>query len=97
VDAIYPEDVQPFDAVKDKVKKRVLRIKEAKAFYDKHPEYFKQPEEVRASHILVKVPSDADKKKVADAKKKMEAVQTRLKKGEDFSKVAKEVSEGPSS
>jgi len=71
--------------------------KEAKEFYDKHPEYFKKPEEVRASHILVKVPSDADKKKVAEAKKKIEAVQARLKKGEDFSKVAKEVSEGPSS
>ncbi len=70
--------------------------KEAREFYDKHPEYFKQPEEVRASHILVKVASDADKKKVAAAKKKIEAAQARLKKGEDFAKVAKEVSEGPS-
>jgi peptidyl-prolyl cis-trans isomerase C len=89
-------------AIKELIDKKIaskvkITNKEAKAFYDKHPEYFKQPEEVRASHILVKVPSDADKKKVADAKKKMEAVQTRLKKGEDFSKVAKEVSEGPSS
>ncbi len=32
VDTIYPETVQPFDSVKDKVKKKILRIKEAKAF-----------------------------------------------------------------
>ncbi len=32
VDTIYPETVQPYDEVKDKVKKRVLRLKEAKAF-----------------------------------------------------------------
>ncbi len=89
-------------AIKELIDKKVaskvkITDKEAKAFYDKHPEYFKKPAEVRASHILVKVASDADKKKVAAAKKKIEAAQARLKKGEDFAKVAKEVSEGPSS
>ena len=70
--------------------------KEVRAFYDSHTDIFKRPEEVRASHILVKVASDADKKTVAAARKKIEAAQKRIKKGEDFAKVAKEVSEGPS-
>lgn len=70
--------------------------KEVRAFYDSHADIFKRPEEVRASHILVKVASDADKKTVAAARKKIEAAQKRIKKGEDFAKVAKEVSEGPS-
>ncbi len=88
-------------AIKELIDRKIaskikITDKEAKEFYDKHPEYFKQPEEVRASHILVKVASDADKKKVAAAKKKIEAAQARLKKGDDFAKVAKEVSEGPS-
>jgi len=88
-------------AIKELIDKKIaskikITDKEAKEFYDKHPEYFKQPEQVRASHILVKVASDADKKKVAAAKKKIEAAQARLKKGDDFAKVAKEVSEGPS-
>jgi len=69
--------------------------KEVRAFYDSHADIFKRPEEVRASHILIKVPSDADKKAVAAAKKKIEAARKRLKNGEDFAKVAKEVSEGP--
>ena len=88
-------------AIKELIDKKIaskikITDKEAKEFYDKHPEYFKQPAQVRASHILVKVASDADKKKVAAAKKKIEAAQKRLKKGEDFAKVAKEMSEGPS-
>jgi len=33
VDKIYPEKVKPFDAVKDQIKKKILRYKETKAFY----------------------------------------------------------------
>jgi len=83
--------------IDEKIASKVkITDEEAKAFYDKHPEYFRRPEEVRASHILVKVASDATKEKVAEAKKKIEAIRQRLEKGEDFAKVAKEVSEGPS-
>jgi peptidyl-prolyl cis-trans isomerase C len=69
---------------------------EMKAFYDGHPEFFKAPERVRASHILIKVDAagtDADK---AKAKERITAIQQRLKKGEDFAAVAKETSECPS-
>lgn len=88
-------------AVRELIDKKIapkIKIgdKEVKAFYDTHPDIFKRPEEVRASHILIKVDSQAPKKDVAVAKKKIEAAQKRLKNGEDFAKVAKDVSEGPS-
>lgn len=73
-----------------------IKDKEARAFYDSHSDIFKRPEEVRASHILIKVDSQASKKDVDAARKKIEAAQKRLKKGESFEKVAREVSEGPS-
>ncbi len=69
---------------------------DAQTFYDSHLNIFKRPEEVRASHILIKVAPDADKRKVAEAKRKIEVALKRVKSGEDFAKVAKEVSEGPS-
>ena len=46
--------------------KVTITPEEMKAFYDSHPEFFKAPERVRASHILIKVEataSDADKAK----------------------------------
>ena len=67
---------------------------ETRKFYDAHPDYFKQPERVRASHILIK--HGADDAAKAASRKKIEAVRKRLAEGEDFATVAKEVSEGPS-
>jgi peptidyl-prolyl cis-trans isomerase C len=70
---------------------------EMKKFYDENPDFFKSPERIRASHILVKVEptaSDADK---AKARKKIEEIQKKVKKGDDFASLAKEQSECPSS
>lgn len=71
--------------------------KEIKAYYDSNPGAFKQPGQVKASHILIKVASGASKKEKAAARKKIEAIKKRLDKGEDFADLAKKVSEGPSS
>ena len=68
---------------------------DVKKFYDSNPEEFKNPEMVKASHILFLVNKD-DTEEVA--KKKEEAANkaaARAKKGEDFNKLAKEVSEEP--
>ncbi len=70
---------------------------ETKSFYDSNPDMFKVPEQVRASHILIKVDSQADKSQKDEARKKIEMVQQKLKKGEDFGTLAKEYSQGPSS
>ena len=79
------------------VEKVVIPEKEVKGYYDSHPDSFKQPEQVRASHILMKVDPQVDAAKKAAARKKLEELRQRLLKGEDFVTLAREFSEGPSS
>ncbi|MEJ2164038.1 MAG: peptidylprolyl isomerase [Desulfobacterales bacterium] len=70
--------------------------KESKTFYDAHPQIFKEPEQVKASHILIKVEADATDAQKAEARKKINDIQQKLKAGGDFADLAKEFSEGPS-
>ncbi len=69
---------------------------EIQKFYDEHPEYFSTPAQVRASHILVTCPADADDQTKAEKKAKIDAARERVEKGEDFAKVANEMSDCPS-
>ncbi|MBT8331578.1 MAG: peptidylprolyl isomerase [Deltaproteobacteria bacterium] len=79
--------------VRTKVK---IGDEEVKSYYDANPQLFQQPEQVKASHILVKVDADAPQEKKDEARKKIETVQKKAKKGEDFASLAKTYSEGPS-
>jgi peptidyl-prolyl cis-trans isomerase C len=67
-----------------------------KEYYEANPNYFKQPEQVKASHILVQVAEGADEKTKSEALTKIKGISERIKKGEDFAVVAKEVSDCPS-
>lgn len=69
---------------------------EIETYYKSNPDLFKQPEQVRASHILIGVKSDANESEKAEARKKIESVVSRLKQGDDFSALAKEFSSCPS-
>ena len=62
-------------------------------FYQKNKERF---EEVKVSHILLKVSPDADDKAKADVRSRMQAIYEEAKGGADFAELAKERSEGPS-
>jgi len=75
----------------------VVSDEEVKAFYESHPDSFKQPEEVQASHILIKVDSQADESQKMAARKEIEGIQLKVQKGEDFGALAREFSQGPSS
>jgi peptidyl-prolyl cis-trans isomerase C len=77
--------------------KVVITDKESKAFYDANPNLFKQPEQVKAGHILIKVEAGADEQKKTEADKKIKEVQKKLKGGQDFAALAKEYSEDVSS
>ena len=66
---------------------------EIKAAYDSRKAEFSVPEQRQARHILIKVAKTSSESTYKAARKKLEAVQTRLKAGEDFAKLAKEVSE----
>jgi peptidyl-prolyl cis-trans isomerase C len=79
--------------VAEKVK---ISDEESKEYYDNHPEFFKKPEQVRASHILIKVDENASEAQKTEARKKIKEVQQKLQKGEDFATLAKTYSEGPS-
>ena len=68
----------------------------AKSFYDGHPDLFKEPEQVQASHILLKVEADAEPAKKEEIRKRMEGIKQRIEKGEDFAALAKELSQDPS-
>lgn len=78
------------------VRKTSVTEEESRAYYDSHPDLFKQPEQVRASHILIKVDPGADASQKAEARKKLEEIQESVHNGEDFSTLATERSEGPS-
>jgi peptidyl-prolyl cis-trans isomerase D len=52
---------------------------------------------VRARHVLIRVDKDANEAQVADAQKRIDAALARIQGGEDFAKVASEVSEDPGS
>ncbi|NVM22229.1 MAG: peptidylprolyl isomerase [Desulfobacterales bacterium] len=82
-------------------KKFALKVavsgKEIKAYYDSYPDFFKQPEQVQAGHILIKVGPKADESQKAEARKKIEKIREKLQEGGDFAALAKEFSQCPSS
>lgn len=94
----FSQDMAIKKMIDEQVANKVtITPEDTKAFYDGNPDLFKAPEMVRASHILIKVDPKASPEDKAKAKEKIVAIQERIKKGEDFAAVAKEVSECPSS
>ncbi|RLB13356.1 MAG: peptidylprolyl isomerase [Deltaproteobacteria bacterium] len=70
--------------------------KNAREFYDSHPDLFRRPEQVRASHILIKVGLNPTKEEKQKAMKKIKEIQEKLKKGKDFAELAQAFSDAPS-
>jgi peptidyl-prolyl cis-trans isomerase C len=81
--------------MKSQVKTSEITDDQAKSFYESNIKEFEQPETVKASHILFMVDPDAP----ADVVKQKEEAATkaaeRAAAGEDFTKLAKELSEEP--
>lgn len=98
---------QSLDQVKEQIKKTMSYEKligdvevndaEVKAFYDENKEDFNKPEQVKASHILVKVDASATPEQKAAAKTKIEGLLKQAKAGGDFAALAKENSDDPGS
>ncbi len=79
------------------IKHIIVSDDECRQYYDTHPGDFLEPEQIRASHILVKVDKeDGEAKKVA-AREKIEVIQRKIKSGENFEQIARENSDCPSS
>jgi peptidyl-prolyl cis-trans isomerase C len=71
---------------------------DAKKYYDENVKEFQMPEQVRASHILIRPadPNTDPNQAKAQAKAKAEVLLKKVKDGADFATVAKESSDCPS-
>lgn len=97
----FKERIQRREAIqqlidKEVAQKVVITDEESKAYYDTNPQFFKKSEQVKASHILIKVDATASEAQKAEARKKIKEVQQKLQKGEDFATLAQNYSQGPS-
>jgi peptidyl-prolyl cis-trans isomerase C len=78
------------------VKNITVSDQEAKDYYEGNLNMFKKPEQIQASHILIKVDPDAMEEDKAKARAKLEKIRKKLKQGGDFAAFAGESSECPS-
>ena len=95
------KDIMRGKAIENLVEKEVgekitISEEDAKNYYDSNQNYFVQPEQIKASHILIKVEPTADDSAKATAMEKIKEIEKKLDEGEDFAELAKEFSEGPS-
>lgn len=72
------------------------------AYYDQHRDQYREPEQVKVSHILIKTPlpgpdGKIDEKGVAEAQRRAEDLLKQLKAGANFEELAKKYSEDPGS
>jgi peptidyl-prolyl cis-trans isomerase C len=70
--------------------------KEVADYYEAHKGEFTDPEEIRASHILIKLSSGASDEEKTYSKKEMQAILEEAKGGADFAELAKKHSQCPS-
>ena len=86
------------DAIQQIVDKEVkMTPEEVRSFYDKNPDQFRQPETVRASHILIRVAPGASDEVKKQKRAQIDAARALVKSGEKFADVARKVSEDPGS
>lgn len=78
------------------IQKVSVSDQQVRSFYDQNPELFRRPEQVKASHILIQVPPNADEAKKADALATLKALKQRIDKGDNFATLAMEHSDCPS-
>lgn len=69
---------------------------EIEAFYRQNPDKFRQPEQVRASHILIGLDAKADPELRKAARAKAEQLRRELAQGADFAELARANSSCPS-
>lgn len=69
---------------------------DVQSFYDDNTQLFERPEEVRASHILIKVAQDAGQEEKAEARKALAEIRKKAEAGDDLAELAGAHSQCPS-
>lgn len=70
---------------------------ELRAFYDQNSEQMRQPDQLRVSHILKRVPPDASPEAKNAAREEVAKLREQAANGADFAKLAREHSDDPGS
>jgi len=78
-------------------KRAIVTDKDIEEYYKAHITEYKLPERVKARHILVKVKKEFTDEEKEAARRKIEGLLERVKKGEDFVELAKTYSDDPAS
>ncbi|OGL39937.1 MAG: hypothetical protein A3C43_00345 [Candidatus Schekmanbacteria bacterium RIFCSPHIGHO2_02_FULL_38_11] len=82
------------ELVKEEIlKKNNISDEEIKKYYGNNVDKYREPESVKASHILIKVDEDAGEEARSKSEAKAKEILEKAKKGEDFAALAKEFSE----
>lgn len=68
---------------------------EIRDYYEYNLENYKEEEQISARHILFRLENDASEEKVKEIREKALSVLEKARSGDDFTKLAKEYSEGP--
>jgi peptidyl-prolyl cis-trans isomerase SurA len=90
-------ELESYQVMQSKVRGRVkVTDDDLKNYYQTHPQEFGGETELHVRHIFMPLPEHAPKAEQARAHADAERVLQRLKTGEDFATVAKQVSQGPS-
>jgi peptidyl-prolyl cis-trans isomerase D len=70
---------------------------ETRGLYEERSKLYNLPEQVRASHILLKVPAGASAEQTEEVRARAQQIRERVLGGEDFAALAEELSEDPGS
>jgi peptidyl-prolyl cis-trans isomerase SurA len=90
-------ELETFQVLQYKVRGRVkLTDEDVRNYYQTHPQEFGGEPEVHVRHIFLPLPEGASAQEEQKVRAQGEKVLARLRAGEDFAKVAREASKGPS-
>jgi peptidyl-prolyl cis-trans isomerase SurA len=90
-------ELETYQVLQYKVRGKVkVSDEDLRNYYQRHPQEFGGEDELRVRHIFLPLPEDATSADEARVRSQGERILQRIKTGEDFAKVAREVSKGPS-
>jgi peptidyl-prolyl cis-trans isomerase C len=96
--ALAQDNLLANEFLKEEVFQKVkIDEEQAKKYYEKNLSRFKDPDQVRIRHILIRMNAPASEEDKKKAREKAEEILSRVKAGEDFAKLAEQFSDDPES